>query len=152
MATSHFGTLGDRNSKHPAIILKRTMMDGSVRVYEDSTGGAERTDIIVPEGKVVVHKDYELLVTLAQFKKIVVLSKDDEVKGSIDVIARDRTSPKPVYRFFYNRSEIGGGYGDIGMFLAHKLLGGVMDARTGVGTTVDDEVISTIKEILQSKV
>ena len=149
--SSHFGGLGDRRSSHPTIILKRTYMDGNIKIFVDSTGGAEKTEILVPEGKVVVYKDFEITPVLSKYKKIQILTVDDELHGSMDLIARDRNSPVPVYRVFFERSELGSANGDIGMLIAHKLLGGSMDASAGIGSSIDDEIINTIKRVLHSK-
>lgn len=148
---SHFGSLGDRNSSHPAVILKRTLYEGNVKIYEDAKGIAERCEISLPEGKIVVYKDYEVSEKLAKYKRIDILSLEDNLKGTIDIIPRDRTSPRPGYRFFYERSEIGSGSGDIAIYIAQKFLGESLGSRSAIGTEVDEEVISTIKSVLQSK-
>jgi hypothetical protein len=149
--SSHFGGLGDRHSDHEANILKRTLLDGQVKLFEDSTGFAERMEIFLPKGKVVIYKDFEAAEALAKYKKIVILSEDGISKGTIELIPRDRKNPNPVYRCFIDRVEIGSGYGDISFYVAHQLLGGSIDPRSGVGTSVDPEVIATIKQIIGSR-
>ena len=148
---SHLGGLGDSHSGHPAIILKHTLHDGNIKIFEDAKGIAERTEIIIPEGKVVVYKDYEVSEKLAMYKKIDIFSVEDELRGTIDIMPHDRTSPYPAYRFFYEKAEIGGGKGDIALFIGQNFLGENLDSRSGIGTTVDEEVISTIKRVLQTK-
>ncbi len=149
--TSHFGGLGDHRSSHPAIILKRTFMDGNIKVFVDSTGGAEKTEILVPEGKVVVYKDFEITPEMSRYKKIDILTIEDELHGTMDLIVRDRTNPRPVYRVFFERGELGSANGDIGMLIAHKLLGGNIDTSAAIGSSIDDEVIDTLKRVLHSK-
>lgn len=148
---SHFGALGDRHSSHQTIILKRSMLDGNVKIFEDSKGLAERTELTMPTGKVCVYKDYDESGVLAKYKKIDVLSNDGELMGSLSLYPRDRTIAHPVYRVFADRQEIGTAYGDIPLFLAKKLLDASIDPRSGVGTTVDDEVITEIKNLLTNK-
>jgi hypothetical protein len=88
---------------------------------------------------------------LARYKKIDILSHDGELMGSLSLYPRDRTIAHPVYRVFSSRDEIGSAYGDIPLFLAKKLLDASIDPRSGIGTTVDDEVITEIKNLLTNK-
>jgi hypothetical protein len=150
MRSSHFGGLGDKRSHHPAVILKRTFMDGAVKLFVDSTGGAERTEILTSEGKVVVYKDFDVSPAFSQYKKIEIRTFEDELHGSLDLINRERTSPRPVYTVYYERGEIGRASGDIAMTIAHELLGGNIDSR-GFGSSVDGEIITIIKEVLHTK-
>ncbi len=148
---SHLASLSGQHLAHPAIILKRTLYDGNVKIFEDAKGIAQRTEILVSEGKIVVYKDYEVSEKLAKYKKIDVFSIEDELRGTIDIIARDRTSPNPSYRFFYEGGEIGAGSGDLALFIAQKFLGENIASRSGIGTYLDEEVILTIKKIFQNK-
>jgi hypothetical protein len=149
-------TLGDSHMRHKAIILKRSFEDGKVKLYEDARGIAERTEINVeeegkPSGKVVVYKDYDFPGGLAKYKKIDIFSVNEELLGSLNMYPRDKDNPRPVYRFFYDRAEIGSGNGDIALFVAQALVGRNIQSRSGAGTAIDGEIVTTIKHILQTK-
>jgi hypothetical protein len=121
-----------------------------VKLFVDSTGGAERTEINTSEGKVIVYKDFDVSPAFSQYKKIEIRTFEDSLKGSIDLINRERSSPRPVYRAYYDKGEIGRASGDVAMTIAHELLGGNIDSR-GFGSSVDGEIIATIKQMLHSK-
>ncbi len=137
--------------KHFANILKHAMYDGAIKVFEDETGGAQRTEIVVPEGKVIVIKDFEKLPTLSQYKRIEVYSPDDEFLDALEIFPEDRMSGSSLLRVFYGRFPIGVGSGDLGMIIASKLTGSVMEPRHVGTSSVDDEVVTAIKKMLARK-
>lgn len=143
--------LGDSHLGQHANLIKLKLADDRVKVYEDVKKVAERTEMELDEGKVVVYKDYGFSPTLAQYKKIDVLGIDGQVRGSIDMIPNDRTTAHTGYKFIYNGSMIGTGSGDIGLFIAQAIVSRAIQPRTGMGTGVDGEIITTITNILKMK-
>jgi hypothetical protein len=144
-------TLGDSHSGHNANLLRKRLEDGKVKLYTDPKGVSERVEIQVENGLVVVYKDYGFSRTLAHYKKIEILDGDMQPRGSIDLTPTNRTVSHTDYRFFYEGSEIGKGSGDIGLLIAQKLVSRAIQVRSGAGSGVDDEVITTIKNILNLK-
>lgn len=149
--SSRFGGLGDRGS-HTTNILKRTMIDGQVKVYEDETKKLERTEILAKEGTVNINTEYLQVGSIARIKSIDIISLENEHLGTIDVITDSQTQLHPIYRFSYGGGPIGRGTGDIAMFIAQKMLGADnLDPRYVVGASVDEEVLNTITQLLQRK-
>lgn len=144
-------TIGDRYSGHRAVILKRSFEDGKVKVFEDGRGLAERTEMIVDEGKIMVYKDYDYQGGLSRYKRIDIYNINEELVGSIKLYPKDKLNPHPIYRFFYEQSEIGLGNGDIALFIAQALVARNIQSRSGAGTSLDGEIITTIKQILDTK-
>ncbi|GEM_PF-1887663 len=147
-----FGGLGDR-AGISAHILKRTFFDGNVKVYEDEKGLLEKTEISSPNGRVVVNKETEQGTGVSKYKKIEIFSLDNEPLNSIDIIMENREMLNPSYRFYYGRTQIGRGKGEIAMNIAQKVLAdaGGVDPRFTAGSEVDQEVIDTIIKILKRK-
>lgn len=144
------GVIADK--EHPTTILKRTLADGKVMVYVDDKEGAERAEILAPQGTVVIIKDYETIPKLAKYKRIVCYSVDKDVKGTITIIQEGDAGMHPTYKFYDGNQQIGLGRGDIVASIAQKVLGeGVVDPRYAVGASVDDEVIETINRMLPPK-
>lgn len=144
------GIIADK--EHPTTILKRTLADGKVMVYVDDKGGAERAEILAPQGTIVVIKDYETIPKLAKYKRIVCYSLDKDVKGTISIVQEGEIEMHPSFKFYDGNQQIGNGSGDIVASLAQKILGeDVVDPRYAIGASVDDEVIETIKRMLPSK-
>lgn len=149
--SSRFGGLGDKGS-HTAKILKRVMLDGQVKTYEDETKKLERTEILAKEGTIEFHTEYVQVGSIARLKSIDIISLEQEHLGTIDVITDSQTQLHPIYRFSYNGNPIGKGTGDVIMFIAQKVLGADnLDPRYVVGASVDDEVLNTIIKLLQRK-
>jgi hypothetical protein len=149
--SSRFGGLGDRASGH-AKILKRSMLDGKIKVYEDETKKLERTEILVKEGTLNFNTEYIAVGSLARLKSIDIISLDSEPRATLDVITDSKTQLHPMYRFSYHGSPIGRGTGDVAMFIAQKLLGEEnLDPRYVLGASVDPEVIEIITKLLQRK-
>jgi len=141
-----------KDKEHPTTILKRTMADGKVMVYVDDKGGAERAEILAPQGSIVIIKDYETIPKLAKYKRIVCYSLDKDLKGTITIIQEGDEGMHPTYKFYDGNQQIGLGSGDIVASIAQKILGqDVVDPRYAVGASVDDEVIETINRMLPSK-
>ncbi|HVF68987.1 MAG TPA: hypothetical protein VNA13_00295 [Xanthomonadales bacterium] len=143
--SKRFGSLGD----HKATILKKEMADGQIKVYRDSRDSVERTEITVPDGKVIITKDYEEVARLSKFKKIDIYSNEDTHLDSIDIITD--SSMIHSYKFYFHNSAIGRGYGDIALCLMQGFQEGTVDPRLLTGSTVDPEVIETIQKILKGK-
>lgn len=149
--TSGGPKIGDSHMGQHATLLRERLEDGKVKIYQDPKAIAERVEIQVPEGLVVIYKDYGFAKTLAHYKRIDILGIDGQLRGSIDMIPQDRTVTHTAYRFFYEGSEIGKGNGDIGLFVAQKLVSRNVAPRSGMGTGIDDEIITTIQHVLASK-
>lgn len=144
-------SLGDVHTGHSANLLRMRLEDGKVKVYTDSKGVAERDEIQVPEGLVVVYKDFGFSRSLAHYKKIEILDMDMQLRGTIELTPTNRLVAHTDYSFFYEHSMIGKGKGDIGLLIAQKLVSHAIQPRSGQGSGVDDEIITTIKSILSSK-
>jgi hypothetical protein len=140
-----YGTIGD----HKANILKKVLAEGKIKVYADTAGNVERTDIITPDGKVSITKDYEQVVRLSKFKRIDIYSSEDSLLESLDIVVDN--SLIHSYIFYYRQSMIGRGQGDIAAFLANSLLGEGIDPRLISGSSIDPEVMTTIQNILKGK-
>jgi hypothetical protein len=139
------GGFGER-AGHETKILKHSYSEGSVKVYVDDTGHAQKTEITIPEGKVVVIKDYEKVPMLAQYRRVEMYSPDDEFIDSLDIFAEDRMSGNSNLRFFSGKYPIGTGMGDIGMIIAHKLTGTSLSLENVGTSSIDPEVITQIKQ------
>jgi hypothetical protein len=142
---SRFGSLGD----HKANILKKVLAEGKIKIFRDAADAVERTDIIVPNGKVVITKDYEAVARLSKFKKIDIYSSEDTLLDSLDIITD--SSMIHSYKFYFHNSPVGRGFGDIAMCLIQSLIEGSADPRLLTGSSVDPEVVATIKDILSGK-
>jgi hypothetical protein len=140
-----FGGLGD----HKANILKKVLSEGAVKVYSDPSGAVERTDISLGSGKVVITKDFEKVARLSKYKKIDIYSNEDTLLDTIDII--NENSMIHTYIFYYRRSPLGRGYGDIGSFIIQSLMPGTLDPRLVSGSSVDPAVIDSIKKIMAGK-
>src|SRR5579862_6294267 len=91
---------GKKEVHHPFIILKRSLENGAVKVFQDHTGHAEKSEITLPKGKVIVIKDYEQVPALAHYKRIVVLSSEDFPLGTLEVFPQDKTMMTRTVRIF----------------------------------------------------
>jgi hypothetical protein len=140
-----------KEEHHPFIILKHSSENGALKVFQDHTGHAERTEINLPKGKVVIIKDYEQVPALAHYKRIVVLSAEDTPLGTLEVFPQDKTMMTRAVRIFEGTSQIGVGTGNIGMAIARKMMTLNEDPRLGSDSGIDEEVIEVIKELLQTQ-
>jgi len=135
---------------HSATFLKRNVLDGKIRVFEDEKGGAERAEILIPEGKVVIIKDYEEAPQFAKYQRVDCYSLRDELLGTLTIIQDNRFLKD--YRFYDGNMPLGRGNGDIVAAIAQKLLGEeVMDPRYVAGSTIDAVVVETIKHMFPRK-
>ena len=137
--------------KHPATTIKTLLNDGAYKLYTDGSGYAQMAEITLPQGRVLVIKDYEELAAFAHYKSVMVLSPDDNILGSLNVVPEDRKRPHSTSRFFYGNELIGTGTGDIGMIIASQLLNIPLDPRQAPHTTIDPSVITSIKNFLQKR-
>lgn len=150
-SSSRFGGLGDRGS-HTANILKRTLMDGRVKVYEDETKKLEKTEILADKGTIAFNVEYVVVGGTPRLKSIDIFSLDNEPLGTLDVITDSQTQLHPIYRFSYGGNQLGQGTGDVASFIAQKILGADnLDPRYLTGSSVDEEVITTITKLLERK-
>ena len=137
--------------KHPATILKNVSNDGAFKLYIEANGHAQRAEITLPEGRVIIIKDYEELPAYAHYKSVMVLSPQDAILGSLNIVPEDRKRPSSMSQFFDgNNTIIGTGSGDIGMAIASQLFNLPSDPRQSSTTFVDSAVISSIKTMLES--
>ncbi len=143
--SSRFGGIGD----HKATILKKEMAEGRIKVYRDSRDSVERTEITVPDGKVVITKDYEEVARLSKFKKIDIYSAEDTLLDSLDIITD--SSMIHSYKFYFHNTPVGRGFGDMAMCLVQSLVEGSADPRLLQGSSVDPEVIEVIQKVLKGK-
>jgi hypothetical protein len=86
----------------------------------------------------------------SRYKKIEIFSLDEESLGTLDIIT-DLQLLHPTFRFYLGTSPLGRGSGDIGMFIAGKLLGDFADPRLIAGSSVDPEVMQTIEKMIERK-
>ncbi len=143
--SSRFGGLGD----HRATILKKVMAEGKIKIYRDSRDSVERTEISVPDGKVVILKDYEEVARLSKFKKIDIYSSEDTLLDTLDIITD--SSMIHSYKFYFHNSPIGRGNGDIAMCLVQTLIEGSADPRLLAGSAIDPQVVEIIQKVLKGK-
>ncbi|HSX08701.1 MAG TPA: hypothetical protein VLF93_00940 [Candidatus Saccharimonadales bacterium] len=137
-----------KEEHHPFIIQKSSLENGAVKVFQDHTGHAEKTEIILPKGKIVIIKDYEQVPMLAHYKSIEVLSPEDSLLGRLEVFPQDKEMMTHSVRIFQGTGQIGTGSGNIGMAIARKFISLSEDPRLGADSFVDPEVIDAIKEFL----
>jgi len=136
---------------HPATILKKVENNGALKVYTDISGHVQRTDIAVPEGRVIIIKDYETVPIYSHYRIVTVLSPQDITLGTLSISPEDRKRPNSMSRFFNGSEMIGTGTGDIGMAIAHELLGVSEGSLQGMRSSIDPNVITSIKAFLQGK-
>lgn len=136
--------------EHHTNLLDHVMVDGKIRIYTDSTKGAKREEISLPTGgKIVLLKDFLVDPKQSKYKAIQIYSEEDELLDTISIVEESQIH---VFRFYYGNGPIGRGWGDIGMFIAQKMLGeGVLDPRYVAGASVDQDVIDIIQKIVQRK-
>lgn len=139
------GSLGD----HTATILKKVLLDGKVKVFRNPTDTVEKTVITLVNGKIVIHKDFEQIARLSKFKSIDIYSSDETLLDSIDIITEE--SIIHSYTFYIDRSPIGRGHGDIDECIVNAFVEGSIDPRFLQGSSVDGEVITTIRNVLEGK-
>ena len=140
-----------KEENHPFIIQKSSLENGAVKVFQDHTGHAEKTEIDLPKGKVVVIKDYDEVPALAHYKRIVVFSKENTPLGTLEVFPQNKDMMNGPVRIFEGTAQIGVGYGSIGMAIARQLMTFSEDPRFGTGSSIDSEVIEVIKELLNTR-
>jgi hypothetical protein len=136
---------------HPANILKTVQNNGAFKVYTDASGHVQRTEISLPEGRIIVIKDYETMPAYAHFKIVTVLSPQDITLGTLSIVPEDRKRPNSTSRFFDGNDLIGTGNGDIGIAIASQLITISVDPRQLAHSSVDPNVITSIKTFLQGK-
>ncbi len=139
---------GGQSQKHPTSILRNMLHDGDVKIYQDISGHAERIEIYLPKGKVVLIKDYEEVPKLASYKNLSVYSAQDEPLGSFDIFPVNRDRVNGEVRFFNGTSQIGMGEGNVGLAIASQLLNFSLPSGSSTSASVDSDVIASIKELL----
>jgi|SRR6185437_5734028 len=141
----------DDSKGHPATILKTVQNNGAFKVFTDITGYVQRTEVTVPEGKIIILKDYENTPAFAHYKVVTVLSPQELTLGTLTIVPEDRKRPNSASRFFEGNDLIGTGSGDIGIAIASQLISISVDPRQLSRSTVDPNVITSIKAFLQGK-
>lgn len=136
---------------HKATILKKALDNGAYKLYQDVTGYVKRTEISLPEGKVILIKDYDEVPALAHYRTIAVLSPEEITLGSLSIVPEDRKLPNSSMRFYDGNTQIGSGSGDVGEAVANKLLNIVVDPRKISSSSVDPAVIASITSFLTGK-
>jgi hypothetical protein len=136
---------------HKATILKKVLNNGAYKIYADITGHVQRTEISLPEGKVIIIKDYEKVPAFAHYRSLTVLSSQDISLGSLSIVPEDRKLPNSSLRFYDGNTQIGSGSGDIGLAIADKLLGIEADPRRTAMSSVDPDIITSITNFLKGK-
>lgn len=142
--------VGGLQKKHQINVLDRVMVDGQVKVYTDSTKNAKKEEILAPGGgRVIIIKDFAVDPKSASYKTIEIYSDQDELLDSITIVEEKMIK---AFRFYSGNNPIGKGYGDIGIYIAQKILGeGVLDPRYTAGSSVDADVITFIANTLRRK-
>lgn len=148
--------LGGSSSKgetggHKATILKNSLNNGAYKVYQDPSGRVQRTEIIVPEGKIIIIKDYDKIPVFSHYRSLTVLSPDDVTLGTLSIVPEDRRLPDSMLRFFTGNMQIGSGRGDIGAAIASKLINLETDPRKAATSNVDPDIITAITDFLKGK-
>lgn len=141
-------SLGAKHIGHDANQLDQSLENGRVNIYTDDTHASERVEIQVPNGLIAIYKDYDLSPDISHYKSIEMLDKEMQVIGKIDLDPIDKHFVDTGYRCFFDGTEIGKGNGDIGLLVAQKIIGETMQPRSGPGSAIDDEIIKTIKKVL----
>lgn len=136
---------------HKATILKNSLNNGAYKVYQDPSGHVQRTEIIVPEGKIVIIKDYDKVPVFSHYRSLTVYSSGDVSLGSLGIVPEDRRIPDSMLRFYNGNMQIGSGRGDIGVAIASNLLNLEVDPRKAATSKVDPDVIAAITEFLKGK-
>jgi len=135
-----------------ANILKETLFEGKVKVFEDSNRTVMKTEILPKEGTVVVYKKSAPPSNMWRFEKIEIFSLDKQPLGTIDIFTEKDQFLNPHCRFMYLGAPIGSGSGDVDKHIAQKLLTEEsIDPRYSQGSNIDQEVIDTIFKILRGK-
>lgn len=149
---------GGMHASKPANIFVRSFFDGQVKIYKSEDGTAERTDVLSKSGIVRIYKEVDKEKQLVRFKRIQVLSSDEEPLGDITLLSLyEGQMVHPRYQFQFGISKLGNGQGEIDMFIAQRVLSAEQDADSGIdprhvsGSTIDDQVIETILKLLQRK-
>lgn len=148
--------LGGSSSKeeaegHKATILKNSLNNGAYKVYQDPSGHVQRTEILVPGGKILIIKDYDKIPVFSHYRSLTVLSPDDVTRGTLSIVPEDRRIPNGMLRFYNGNMQIGSGTGDIGAAIAGKLLNFEADPRKLATAKVDDDIIAAITDFLKDK-
>lgn len=136
-----------------ASILKQVMADGAYKVFQDTAGEYQKIEILLKNGKsIVLEKEISKATMRERYKTLQILSADNAELASMELIALDHITSNPGYQFFYSHTVLGKGKGDIGLYLAHEFLEELsMDERFLAGSSVDPEVVKTIREVVERK-
>ncbi|MEK7571086.1 MAG: hypothetical protein AAB553_02320 [Patescibacteria group bacterium] len=151
---SRFGGIAQHHDEK-RYVLKKMEAEGKIKFYDDEKKETGKVEIIAEKGKVVFYKDYlpspAGVGFLERIKKIDIFSSDDELRDTLFVITDDKTMMHPIYQFSQGNMVLGRGKGDIVMAIAYHLLGDVIDSRFILGSAVDEEVLTTIKKLIEGK-
>lgn len=141
----------NKESGHPATILTTVQNNGVYKLYTDVSGHVERTEITLPEGRVLIIKDYEKLAALSHYRRVTILSPQDITLGTLSIVPEDRKRPSSTSRFFDGNTLVGTGNGNIGIAIASQLTTISVDPMKLSRSSVDPNVITSIKGFLQGK-
>jgi hypothetical protein len=153
-----FGSIGIR---HNPSYLRRTIMNGLIKIYDEGKAyneyekrnhGAERMEIIIPEGKICILKDYQRDPKELRYKGIECYNNAGDLLDSISIIQEPMITYTPNVRFYYGRATLGRGSGDIGIYIAAKMLGDqAFDPRYSAGSHCDEDLITQLMRIYHRK-
>ena len=77
--------------------LKNSLNNGAYKVYQDPSGHVQRTEITVPEGKIIIIKDYDKIpMFLLIIEPLTVLSPEEITLGSLSIVPEDRRLPDSI--------------------------------------------------------
>lgn len=137
-------------------VLKQSLEEGNIKIYQDDTRTQERIDIILDNQGVVkiykeYHKDFATSIMKGVCKSIEVYSRENELVGSFTLTPESQYVLNPVYRVQYGTTHIGTASGDVPMSLGKLLLYPDSDVPLMGGSKISREVVDTIRKLLEGK-
>jgi hypothetical protein len=141
------------SSGQEATILNQEYADGKIKVYVDSGKRSEKIELWpTDEKKIVIHKDLSSVTHISHYKDLQIMTADGQSLASLNVTAEKGMVLNPTYRFFDGNSYIGSGTGDFPYIIGEKLFNAQIDSRLTTGSTIDEDVIKFIQEIMHNSV
>lgn len=149
-------SLASRLNDSAISVLKKSIEEGNIKIYQDSKREHERADIIL-EGQGVVkiytdyHKDFATSIMKGVCKSIEIFSKENELVGRFTLTPESQYVLHPVYRVQFGMTTIGTISGDIPLALGKILLNPGEDIPMMDGSEVTGDVIDTMRKLLAGK-